>query len=262
LQSFKTGHTESQDEIFYTVRGAAEKPTLFWAHGWGQDHHAFEQMIASLEQAGRHVAIDFPGFGRSPPPASAWGTENYADAMAARIKESGAGKVIWIGHSFGCRVGLQLAARHPDLVAGLFLIAAAGLKRKRPLPQKIYFKTRVAVFKLLKKMIPLGVSEEWLKAKFGSADYKNAGPMRAVMVKVINEDLSAIARTIACPVTLVYGENDTETPPEIGRRLATLIPTAELVTLQGQDHYSVLGSGRHMVTALLKKFIDKVRTHA
>lgn len=242
----------------FETLGKKDSPVVVWGHGWGQSRAAFRPLASGLESFASHTLVDFPGFGETPGPPHAWTTAEYADETARFIRSRTSGKIIWVGHSFGCRVGLQLAARHPDLIAGLFLIAGAGLKRKRPAWQKIYFKTRILVFKSLRRLIPLGVSEEWLKKKFGSADYRNSsGIMRGVLIKTVHEDLTEVARTIRCPVALVYGMNDTETPPEIGERLKNLIPGAELTVLAGQDHYSVLGEGRHQVAPLLKKFLDR-----
>ena len=117
-------------KISFTESGQKLAPVIVWAHGWGQDHKAFLAMAESLPQAGRHILIDLPGFGQSNIPKETWGTADYADAVASFIKDQGVSKIIYVGHSFGCRVGLQLAARHPDLIAGLFLMAAAGLPRK------------------------------------------------------------------------------------------------------------------------------------
>ncbi len=247
-------------KIHFKTFGNPDAASIIWGHGWGQSGDSFKHLIASLEKSAHHTAIDFQGFGNSPPPSSDWGTEDYADAMAEFIKSQTTEKIIWVGHSFGCRVGLQLAARHPDLIKGLFLISGAGLKRYRPWHRKsLLIKARIYLFKFLKKIIPLGLNEDWLKRKFGSADYKNAGAMRDIMVKVINEDLSDIARTITCPVHMVYGENDTETPPEIGTRLSALIPNSDLTILPQQDHYTVLEQGRHQVAPLLKKFIKSLQ---
>ena len=233
---------------------------VFWGHGWGQSHAAFLDLCEPLKNLGHHRIVDFPGFGESDLPPAEWGTAEYADHVANLIHIETDKPIIWVGHSFGGRVGLQLAARHPELVKGLFLIAAAGLPRKRPFWKKAYLKGRIALYKFLKKLVPFGLPERWLIKTFASADYKSAGPMRQIFVKVVNEDLSDVATDIACPVTLVYGENDSETPPEIGERLAKLIPNAELIVLNNQDHYSVLGQGRHQVTRLLKSFIERLNT--
>ncbi len=252
MQEFKAQGTK----IAYEMRGSKHSPVILWAHGWGQSHGAFLPLAESLPQSGRHLIVDFPGFGASPVPADIWGTADYADAMADLIRAQNTGPVIWIGHSFGCRVGLQIAARHPELIKGMCLIAAAGLPRKRSLIQKIYLKIRIYTFKFLKHAIPQGPVREKLLKKFIKGDYANAGPMRGIFVKTVNEDLTSLLPAIRCPVKLIYGTNDTETPPEIGRRIEAGIAGAELVTLQGQDHYTVLGESRHPVITILKKFIE------
>jgi len=240
----------------FIEKGDKDSPLVVWGHGWGQSHASFLDVCAPLEGIAKHVIVDFPAFGDSPMPPDIWGSREYADHMAAFIRARGNAPVIWVGHSFGCRVGLQLAVHHPDIIKGLFLIAGAGIPKKLSLHKSLYFKGRIKIYKLLKALIPFGLPESWLMKKFGSADYNNADPvLRKILVKVVNEDLSDIASSISCPVQLIYGEHDTETPPQIGETLSRLIPNAKLVVLKGQDHYSVLGSGRHQVTSLLKTFI-------
>lgn len=243
--------------IHHIAIGPEGGHTVIWAHGWGQSHAAFLPLAQSLEPLARHILIDFPGFGASPPPPEIWSTADYADAAADFIRDhAGGGPVTWIGHSFGCRVGIQIAARHPDLIKNMVLIAAAGLKPRRPLHRALYIKSKIMIYKTLKKLAAAGmVSTDWLHERFGSADYKTAGPMRAIFVKIVNEDLGTQAEKIKAPVRLIYGANDTETPPEMGRRLHALIRGSELTVLQGQDHYSVLGAGQHQVAPILKKSI-------
>lgn len=254
MEQFRTKDTL----LAYEERGDPMGPVVLWGHGWGQDHHAFDALAGSLAHEGRHILLDFPGFGDSPPPAKIWGTDDYADAVAEWIRDNTNQPVIWVGHSFGARVGIQLAARHPGLVAGLFLIAGAGLKRKRPLHKAIYFQGQVWTFKLLRNFVPLGmVDEDWLKKRFGSKDYRDAGAMRGIFIRIVNEDLSEQARQIHCPVKLVYGTKDEEAPPQIGERLNRIIANSEMVHLEGEDHYSILAGGRHQVAALLSKFIKE-----
>jgi len=109
--------------------GAAH--SLVWAHGWGQSGQAFLGLAQSFSRMYPSSVVDFPGFGRSKPPPGTWGTADYADAIAEWLRSLSPQSLIWIGHSFGCRVGLQIAARHPGLLRGMILIAAAGLPRQR-----------------------------------------------------------------------------------------------------------------------------------
>lgn len=238
--------------------GDASRWHFVWAHGWGQNRAAMKPLAQSLFAIGTHDFIDFPGFGTSPKPTSAWETADYADFMARWLEVNSTGKpVVWSGHSFGCRVGLQLASRHPLIIDRMLLIAGAGLPRQRSALQHAKLNARIYGYKALKRLAPLaGVSQENLREKFGSADYKAAGAMRDILIRVVNEDLSEVATKIACPVQLVYGRNDTETPPDIGERLEKLIPTANLAILDGLDHYSVLDDGRHQVAKRLKNLLE------
>lgn len=230
-------------------------PVILWAHGWGQNHRAFLPLAESLSGMGRHILVDFPGFGQAPAPATALGTEQYADAMAEFLKEvsKDGAPVLWVGHSFGCRVALQMGSKYPQMIKAMFLIAGAGLKRKRPIHKQISMKARIALYKTLKRIVPT----EKLAPYFGSADYRNSGVMRPILVKVINEDLSPQAKNVNCPVMLAYGTKDTETPPEIGKRLNNMIPGSELLLFDGLDHYTIIGESRHQVAPHLKKFIEK-----
>lgn len=231
---------------------------LIWAHGWGQDHRAFLPLATQMERAGAHTLLDFPGFGASPPPPADWGTGDYADAVAHWLATLPRGRRVWIGHSFGCRVGLQLAARHPGIVDGLFLVAAAGLPRRRPPAQRARMAAKVAVYKLLGRLDALGLPVARWRAGFGSADYRAAGAMRPILVKVVREDLSEVAARVACPVQLVYGARDDDTPPELGHRFAALIPGSRLVVLDGFDHHTILAEGRHQLLFQLTQFVKAV----
>ena len=233
-------------------------PLLVWAHGWGHAHRNMLPLAEGTRRLGSSVLLDLPGFGDSPPPPGPWGTEDYADAVAEFLAARPPERRVWVGHSFGCRVGLQLASRHPELVGGLFLIAAAGLPRTRSLPERIRFAARRWTFRTARFLTPEGPRRDALRARFGSADYARAGPMRPVLVNTVGEDLSETARAVRVPTVLLYGDKDNETPPEIGARLNKLMPQSQLIVLRGFDHWSVLTDGRHQIVQRLSEFVEQI----
>lgn len=245
------------------IGGAAEgsqtnTPTqIIWAHGWGQDGSAFMPFAQSFAGMATSYLPDFPGFGATPAPEGAWGTREYADHVAAWLRTLPAAPRIWVGHSFGCRVGIQLAAHYPHLFDKMVLIGAAGLKRRRTMFQRLTQQTKIYTFKTLKAFVPEGPGRDALRNRFGSSDYKSAGNMRPIFLKVISEDLSTEAERVSCPTMIVCGTRDTETPPEISERLHEKIPGSTLHLLDGYDHYSILGAGRHQVAALIKGMIEQ-----
>jgi pimeloyl-ACP methyl ester carboxylesterase len=237
---------------------ACDAPLLVWAHGWGHSHRNMLPLAQAVRRPARSVLLDLPGFGAAPLPPGAWGTEDYADAVAEWLAGVEGRPRVWIGHSFGCRVGLQLAARHPGLVDGLFLIAAAGLQRQRSLREQAQFTARRWAFRIMRQITPEGPARERLRARFGSADYQRAGPLRPILIKAATEDLTEVARAVRCPSVLVYGDQDRETPPELGTRFNGLMPQSRLVVLRGFDHWSVLTDGRHQITQRLTEFLEQL----
>jgi pimeloyl-ACP methyl ester carboxylesterase len=233
-------------------------PLLVWAHGWGQTHAALLPLAESMRAAAPSVMVDFPGFGESPLPPTPWGTADYADAIAEWLAPLEPARHIWIAHSFGCRVGLQLAARHPQTVAGLFLVAAAGLPRQRSPIEQARLVARRYSFRLMRSLTPEGPARDRLRQRFGSADYRQAGALRPILVKTVGEDLSESARAVCCPAVLVYGDRDHETPPELGERLKHLIPESQLYVLRGFDHWNVLTEGRHQLLQRLGEFVERL----
>lgn len=233
---------------------------IVWAHGWGHTGEVFMPFAQSFSAFATNYVIDFPGFGASPPPEKAWSTRDYADHIAAWLRTLPAGPRIWVGHSFGCRVGIQLAAHYPYLFDQMVLIAAAGLKRKRTMFQRLSYNTKVYTFKTLKPFVPEGPRRDALRARFGSSDYRNAGVLRDTFIKVVNEDLSAEAERVSCPSLIIVGSKDTETPPELSQRLHARIRNSKLHVLDGYDHYTILSTARHQVAGLIKGFIENEKT--
>jgi pimeloyl-ACP methyl ester carboxylesterase len=239
-------------------RAPAGAPELIWAHGWGHSHAALAPLAQAMRPRADSWLVDLPGFGASPMPG-AWGTADYADAMAAWLAGLSPARRVWIGHSFGCRVGLQLAARHPQAVEALFLIAAAGLPPHRSLGSRVRGMPRRLAFRALRAVTAEGPAGDRLRERFGSSDYRTAGAMRPVLVKAVSEDLSDVARAIRTKVVLVHGDGDSESPPEIASRLHALISGSRLHVLRGFDHWTILTDGRHQVTHLIGELLESLR---
>lgn len=228
---------------------------MVWAHGWGHSHANLLPLAEAMQRQADSWLVDLPGFGASPIPPGPWGTGDYADAMAEWLKILPSGPKIWVGHSFGCRVGLQLAARHPSAIEALFLIAAAGLPPHRSIAARLKRAPRRAAFRLIRALTPEGLARDRLRERYGSSDYRTAGAMRPVLVKAVTEDLTEVARAVKVPTVLVHGDRDTESPPEIAERFHALIPGSRLHLLRGFDHYTILTDGRHQVTHLLGELL-------
>src|SRR4051794_37954555 len=91
-------------------------PQVVALHGWQRSHKDFAAVLRGYDA----IALALPGFGASPAPPEGWGTPAYADALLATIRDC-APPVVVVGHSFGGRVAVRVAATHPELVKALVL---------------------------------------------------------------------------------------------------------------------------------------------
>lgn len=225
-------------------------------HGWGCN----STTLASLEKvaAESHTVynVDFPGFGETPEPQQVWGVEEYTSLIEKMAKELGLESPALLGHSFGGRVGLLFASR--GSVSKLILVDAAGLKPHHSL--KYYFKVySFKTFKrVVKALLPEATAnkliEKWRKGS-GSADYASASPrMRAILSKVVNEDLRSVLPQIKAPTLLIWGEADTATPLADAKIMEREIPDAGLVSYPGCGHYSFLDNPVQ-TAAVLRSFL-------
>ncbi len=200
-------------------------------HGWRRDRSDLTAALAGFDA----LNIDLPGFGTSPPPESATGAAGYAAVLADALDGATSGPVVIIGHSFGGRVAVALAAARPDLVRGLVL---TGVPLLRPDTQPRKPKRSVRLARALHRRGLLSDARlEAIRRKHGSEDYRQAtGVMRDVLVTVVNESYADELRAITCPVTLVWGADDTEARLAVATRAQELLADGELVTLPGVGH--------------------------
>ena len=242
--------------VHYEKAGAGYPVVLL--HGWGCDLHIFDRIAPDLEPHFTVYRLDFPGFGQSPEPPEAWGTEQYAALTEAFLKALDIEHPILIGHSFGGRIIIRLASRvRPRKIV---LTGGAGIKPVRP----VSYYWKVYTYKMLKWLATLPGLNSLLRPaidryrrRAGSADYRQASEvMRGVLIKAVNEDLSPLLPGIPAPTLLIWGELDTATPLRDGRLMETLIPDAGLVVLQGGSHYAFLEQVPRFLT-ILHHFLEK-----
>jgi len=228
--------------IFYEHAGEGERVFLF--HGWGGQSLSFRPVFEPLAKKYHVFALDFPGFGHSGLPPEPWGVGDYGNLVKEFSESLGVKKAHIIGHSFGGRVAIWLAAHFPEMVGKLILVDSAGIRPKRTL--KYYVKislvwTGKKIFSLpfFGKQGPALVDR--LYRFLGSKDYlQQTGIMRATLVKIVNQDLRGLLPKIAAPTLLIWGEKDEEVPLRYARIMEKEIRDSGLVVLKGAGHFSYL----------------------
>lgn len=209
-------------------------------HGWGGRIESMAPVIDCLASSFRVVALDLPGFGGSPVPAGVWGTADYAAFVRDVLAESGVTRANFVGHSFGAKTSLYLAATVPSLVDKLVLQASSGLRT----PPSFQARVKRGVSKAARLAGRAGTPGQRIRdavyKRIQSQDYRDAGDLRPILVKVVNEDLSFLLPRVQASTLLVWGSDDDAVPLQHARTMEAKIPDAGLVVFEGAGHFAYL----------------------
>lgn len=103
-------------------------PNLLLVHGYGADRMTWLANQDALLESNSVFVCDLPAHGDQPPLAKGMTISKIVDELIDSL-ESRREPFVLVGHSLGGAIAIELAARRPDLVAALALIAPAGLGR-------------------------------------------------------------------------------------------------------------------------------------
>lgn len=232
------------DGISVNYIDEGEGETVLLLHGWCANITLYQSIVDTLKQGRRVLALDMPGFGKTPEPERPWCVDDYVDFVLKFILSFNLEKISVVVHSFGGRVFFKMNAKEnlPFTIERAVLIDSAGILPKKTVGQKVslrcykigraFMSTKVMHF-----LYPDAVED--MRRKRGSSDYNSATPlMRDTLVKVVNEDLEPLIHLVKCPTLLIWGDLDTATPIEDARRMEELIADAGLVVCEGAGHFS------------------------
>jgi len=110
-------------------------PTAVFVHGLGGSSTNWTDLMGQLSGQVNGIALDLPGFGRTPPPAGYdFSMTTHTDTVV-RFLEGLDGPVHLFGNSMGGAISLAVAAQRPDLVRSLTLVSPA-VPDLRPDPRR------------------------------------------------------------------------------------------------------------------------------
>lgn len=257
-------------EIFFDVDGAAlvhegvglrERATAFVVHGGpGIDHTASKLRYAALSTRMQLVYFDHRGHGRSARgDANSYTLENNVEDMEALRRHLGLGQIVSIGTSYGGMVAMAHAARYPEAISHLVLVAtishagyvqrAEALIRQRGTPEQIeaceeMFAGRLDTPEKLQRYFertgPLyshsyqpqsggGFGPTILEPKPFNQAHGPTGFLRTL-------DLRPQLRHIRAPTLIIAGRHDWICAPEFSEEIHRLIPGSDLRIFENSSH--------------------------
>jgi pimeloyl-ACP methyl ester carboxylesterase len=223
------------DGRVFVERSGDDPAQVIGLHGWGRGRSDLLPALRGPALHGRaYASLDLPGFGHSPEPAPGVGAREYAELCREVVTELADEPVVLVGHSFGGRVAVCLAAEHPDLVRGLVLTGVPLIRQHAVSKPTLAYRVGRS---LHRHRLLSDDRMEALRQKHGSTDYRAATPvMRTVLVKVVAESYDDELRRLQCPTALVWGARDTVVPVAVADAAVAITPDAELTVLDDADH--------------------------
>ena len=226
-----------------------EGPCVLLLHGQPGRHEHLFPVAERLWGDHRTLNVDRPGYGRTTTGPMPFGEQ--ADLFAAYLREHACGPTVVVGHSLGGAVALLMATLHPDVVAGLVLVASVGGDGSIELPDRLLAAPLVggplsaaslAIYGILG---PLAPRLRPLRALAGNVPvaptFELLADRRAFLAEqreliATAEVVQAAASLVGCPTVVLQGDADTLVLPAAGRDLAGRIPGSRYVELAGQGH--------------------------
>lgn len=269
--------TEPDEKIFYIDRGDS-KEVVFFIHGWYQSSRdCYGYFIDALQHSKRVIAPDLPGHGSSYKNKSG----EYTLISAYRAVEelflkvaSESEHITVVGHSMGAFLAVKLALLQSESVSNLVLIS--------PSLDFVRYKKRLQLLaKVPRFIMPLILRWQSMFDKFPFGDRKHIYskekghkvPSRSEYYRIKTSNLPSfiaqkyarsfsessvieILNKIAQPTLVLYGSEDTLTPPEVGTGIVKMLPRGILRIVDRGGH-NVQLTRKEQTLELLESFMEE-----
>ena len=243
--------------------GSGDATPVLFIHGFGGDLNSWMFTQPALAEGRRAIALDLPGHGGADKAVGAGDADMFAAAVADATAALGLDRVHLVGHSMGGAIALAVAARWPDRVAGLTLIATAGLGpeingafidafvragRRREAQEAL------AMLVHDPALVSRAMIEETLR-------YKRLDGVAAALETIARAwfpngrqalDLRSALGALAVPVQLIWGSDDRIIPVSHAENLAATLPVHIVEGVGHLPHMEKSGE----VNRLIGQFIE------
>jgi pimeloyl-ACP methyl ester carboxylesterase len=249
--------------VHYTDDPAAEdraRPALLLVHGGNVSLTSWEPWISRLRGKRRLVAVDMPGHGRTGATLEGdYTPKGLVEFLATFSQAVGLDRsFVLAGHSLGGHICWRFALDHPGRLAGLILVAPAGLAGPGgPAGQAISIARRPGGGVLLRSLASRArleaglkenvfdpsvvtremVEEWWQASRRAGVPEVTVARLRAPFVEP-----AAIERLgdIRTRTLIQWGKHDNVFPLELGEQMARQIPNSQFLIYTSCRHFPML----------------------
>ena len=258
-------HKTRDGRFSYEAAGAEDLPPLVFLHGIGGAARAWRRQLTAFGDRYHAIAWDMPGYGDSAPLPTV-SIRALADALKDFLQQIGAAKPVLVGHSIGGMIVQQLLTRDP-IIAESVVLAQTSPAFGKPEGdwQKEFLDARLGpldrgetMAQLAPKVVAQLVGDDCdpdglTLARDCMASVPEAS-YRAAMMAMPGFDLRKALGQICVPALVIAGSKDQNAPAAMVRKMASFIPNATYVELEGVGHLAPLEQPREF-NAVVNDFL-------
>ena len=231
--------------------GPKDAPVVILIHGFGASLHTWEPWAKALSADLRVIRFDLPGSGLSAPdPAGDYSDARSMALLIALMDQLGITRAQLVGHSIGGRIAWTFAARHPERVGRLVLVAPDGFASPGfayGKPAEVPVMLAAMRYVLPKPLLRMNLEPAYANPKMLTDDLTTRyhdlmlapgarDAMLARLRQTVLVDPVPLLKAIQAPTLLVWGERDAMIPFDNSNQYLLAVPDIRRVALPGVGH--------------------------
>jgi len=214
-------------------------PVIF-IHGAGASSNVWLRQLQAFEESFPVVAVDLPGHGGSDGGGYPR-LEDYGHDLLAFLDALGLNQAVWLGHSMGGAIVMELALCHPERVEKIIL-AGSGAQLK--VPGEVLFALRRDSREVMRVISRYAYSPNFPAYHLNLTETEMANYRPEVLVTDFSAcdafDISKHLSRIVQPTLILCGREDRFTPLELSEHLRSGIPHSRLEVIEGAGHMAMI----------------------
>jgi pimeloyl-ACP methyl ester carboxylesterase len=200
-------------------------------HGLAGSSSWWRQVVPALAAEHTVHLIDLPRW-------QAYDPDELVDRIALRFADLS--PATYVGHSLGGLLSVRLAARHPETVDRLVLVAPAGV------PGRSAVASVVPLASALLRAGPFFLPRL-------AFDTVRTGPLNVLVAgaRLLADDVRPYLTAVSVPTLLIWGDRDPLIPPDHAQEFLDALPDARLELIPGAAHVPMLERPDELSRAVL-----------
>ena len=258
-------------KLFIQPSGDFKKPPIILLHGWGFQHHIWDEFVSFLVEDFSIYQVDLFGYGNSPM-LEPYSLDNIAKHLIEQLPEN----AVWVGWSLGGLMAQLVSFNYPNKIKGLFLIGSSPCffqkenwqcAMAKETLEKFAFQLETDWRGTLQRFLALQLQGDdharcWLKKlkiQLQTSPDPHPLALNAGLQLLRNEDLRHLwEKSMPCPTMLCFGRRDALVPANVSDKWCTLNPALDSTTVEGAAHTPFLSHAPDVLIAL-RRFWNEIR---